>query len=141
MAKMTKAMWDEIEFFSTDENWGNPLGMEAAIIYELDALRKYLEHPIRIHCGHELRSTGGFHCYGMAVDFHVTGMDLIDQFFEATRFDGFNGIGIYPYWNNPGLHVDCRSKPQRYFADARWISPSNGVYVPLNRANMREYFL
>ena len=139
MPKMTAGLWGTIEHFTPGEKWGNPEKMETRVVYELDALRRYVDRPIHIHCGFEERTTGGYHYYGMAVDFHIEGMHMVDQFLAASRFDGFNGLGLYPYWNKPGLHVDCRSKQQRYFADARWLSPSKGAYVPLDRETLWRY--
>ena len=139
MAKMTHSLWRGVEFFGIDERWGDPFQMETGIIYELEALRQYVDRPINVHCGYEQRATGGFHGYGMAVDFDIEGMHVVDQYLAASRFDGFNGLGLYPNWNKPGLHGDCRSKPQRFFADARWISPSQGVYLPLDKESLRRY--
>jgi len=56
---------------------------------------------------------------------------VVDQFLVASRFDGFNGIGVYPWWKNKGLHLDDRPHSTKLQEDSRWGSPKAGVYVPL----------
>ena len=141
MAKMTPHLWTTITHFDPEENWGNPDEMNVLVVRDLDRLREYVGLPIHVHCGFERRITGGYHYYGMAVDFDIEGLSLIDQYFAAARFDGFNGIGLYPYWKTPGLHVDCRGRHQQFFVDARWISTSKGVYIPLDEKGLRRIML
>ncbi len=133
MIKMTQKDWDELKpIFSINENWGDPFKMSIILITTLYNLRRFVNKPIHIHCGYEKRGTGGLHPRGMAVDFHIKDMHVIDQFIAASRFDEFNGIGLYSWWNNPGLHVDVRTKSQKYFEDSRWGCKSAGVYASLD---------
>lgn len=141
MVKMNESLWREIENFTPDEAWGDPLMMQSAIIFPLDRLRKYVVCKIIVHCGFEKRATGGLHPYGLAADCHIEGLSLLDLFLAASRVHGINGIGLHPWWNNPGIHADGRNRNQRYFDYARWISPVQGRYVELNADNIRRYCL
>ena len=67
------------------------------------------------------------------MDLHIKGMNLIDQFLAASRFDAFNGIGVYLCWNSPGLHLDTRKKIDKLGYDARWGCLEPGKYVQLDR--------
>ena len=69
----------------------------------------------------------GDHRDGAAVDLHFTKVTLLNQFLAAERFP-FGGIGIYPYWNNPGLHLDIRNVVR----GARWWRDKDGSYKKLN---------
>ena len=127
---MTKEDWRRVYGFSENENWGDPLKMAKSLIYALVALRKYVAKPIIIHCGWEHRGSG-WHPAGVAVDLHIPEMHVMDQFFAAERFDAFNGIGVYPFWNSPGLHLDVRPVG-KLGEDSRWGCTENKKYVPLN---------
>ena len=140
---MNLTQWNDIKYFSPEkDNFGDPFMMRPEIFYPLDRLRKYVGQPIVVHCGYEQRKTGGYHPLGLAVDIHIVDMHVVDQFIAASRFDEFNGIGVYPYWNNPGLHLDARPKERRLWPDARWgcIKGEGGrnVYVPLTWDFLKE---
>ncbi|MBA7643207.1 hypothetical protein ES703_50926 [subsurface metagenome] len=127
---MTKEQWEQIKYFSPNENWGNPCKMSFELLKRLDALREFVSHRIIIHCGY---AGGGHtensqHYLGKAVDFHIENMSLINQYLAAERFM-FTGIGIYPDWNNPGLHCDVRCKSNESPQD-RWAK-LNKKYIPL----------
>lgn len=126
---MQEKDWDQIKYFSMDERWGDASKMNPVLIQTLDKLRDKIEKPISIHCGYERRNTGGQHTLGNAVDCHCNGLSLVDFFLEASRFPEFKGIGVYPLWNNPGLHLDVRNKPIR----AIWGCVAPKQYVDLNR--------
>lgn len=119
-------MWEDTDF--TPEEFGS-LTMNPILIQTLQALRNYTGRPIHIHSGYR-REGGGFHPRGMAADIHIEGLGLVDQYLAAERFAEFGGIGVYPYWNNPGIHVDVRVGEVGLPA-ARWGSTSRGVYVRL----------
>ena len=70
------------------------------------------------------------HGKGRAIDghFEVKGnpLPLLDQFVMATRYV-WSGIGLYPYWNRPGIHVDV--KPLSLDSRRRlWWQDKDGVY-------------
>jgi hypothetical protein len=47
----------------------------------------------------------------------------LDQLMLSERSNLWGGIGIYPFWNNPGLHRDMRSG-----FPLRWIQDKAGIY-------------
>lgn len=109
------------------------------LVFTLDAFQSWLfakfgpGATVVIHCSFEERESG-YHPKGMAVDFHIVGLSCVDAYLAAERFDAFNGIGVYPDWNNPGLHADNR--PNRG-PDSRWgckLINGRQVYVPLDAA-------
>lgn len=127
---MTEEQWEQLKYFSPEENWGSPCKMSFELLKKLDALREFVSRRIIIHCGY---SRGGHtkdsqHYLGKAVDFHIENTSLINQYLVAERFM-FTGIGVYPDWNNPGLHCDVRYKSKEQPQD-RWAK-LNKKYVPL----------
>lgn len=106
---MTHELWARTVYFKNymGENWGDPMKMKVHLIYWLDWYRAMSGRPFIVHCGYEERDKG-YHPRGMAVDGHSVGMTWMQQFTLATRIPHFNGVGVYPYWNNPGLHLDVR---------------------------------
>ena len=104
---MTPADWKEIKHFTPQENWGDPFKMLKQYILGLDKLRAYVGRTISVHCGYEPRPTGQ-HPTGCASDIHIQGLHVVDQFLAAQRFAEFTGIGVYPDWTQPGLHLDSR---------------------------------
>ena len=127
MSKMTQKDWDVVRGFTINEKWGDPFMMEKDLLVKLESFRAYVKKPIVIHCGYELsgHSSASQHGLGTACDLHVTGMSLLDQFLAAELF-GFNGIGVYPCWNNKGLHLDIRADKI-----TRWWRNDKELYLPL----------
>jgi uncharacterized protein YcbK (DUF882 family) len=109
--------------------------MDSDFLNILDAFREYVGKPIIIHS--DWRSNSERHSTGKAVDIHIVGMNCLDQLLIAERFGRFKGIGIYPCWNNPGLHIDTAK-------DGRWLAyESNGrqEYTALNAENIKRYVI
>ena len=104
---MTPALWDVTDHFNWDEDWGDPYKIRVHLIYYLDAFRKAI-HPnkLLVHCGWEIRDSG-YHPSGCAVDLHCPTIPYNDLAYLAMQYP-FWGIGLYPFWNNPGLHLDVR---------------------------------
>ena len=81
-------------------------------------------------------SQNSYHLYRQgckAVDFHLLDhefkplkINLREQFNYVCRA-GFPCVIIYPWWNNPGFHVDCRPMSRTNHL----YSPKKGVYIPL----------
>lgn len=134
---MRKIDWDKVKYFSSSE-FKAPDMLVPALIYTTDKLRKFINKRISIHCDYEKRETG-FHPLYMALDLHAENMHWFDLYLAASRFDLFNGIGCYPNWNNPGIHVDIRPKISDYSYDSRWLSPAPKVYIPLTTENLKKY--
>lgn len=135
---MTPEQWETIQFFTPNEKWGDPAKMDPNLIFELDRLRKYIARPMVIHCGWEQRDKG-YHPLGMAVDCHVPHMHPMEFCIAASRFN-FGGIGVYLWWNNPGLHLDKRiihPGTER----AYWGSITQGEYVPMDAAFFKAAML
>lgn len=132
---MSANHWKKIDHFSRNDNFGDPSKMHFELIQNLDYLRAYINRPIIIHCGYEPRDGLGFHPLGLAVDCHAENMHCIQFYIAATRF-GFNGIGIYPWWNKPGLHLDMRPlKPKDH--RALWASTGPKKYVAFDAEFLR----
>jgi hypothetical protein len=126
---MTKTLWEKIDNFIPREF--GCVDMDGILIYTLQEMRKYVKRKMIIHCGYEKRKTG-YHPLKCACDLHVENMHVIDQFLIASRFDNFNGIGIYPW----GLHLDTRLKNKTAY-DARWISVKKGEYLSMTADNLK----
>ena len=131
-AYMIPYLFDQTDFFKnyTKEAWGDHGSVRIPLVYWLDEMRDLAGHPINIHCcceteGHRKDS---YHPLGMAVDIHVVRMSLVDQLLLALKFP-FNGVGVYPFWNNPGLHVDLR--PLIGYKRL-WYRDRKGTYHNLN---------
>jgi len=115
---MTPELWNEVErrkCFSRNEAWGDPLFIHPPLIFALEKLRVYAKRPIIIHCSYD--PTPGHVSNSLhyknpckAVDLHISGMHVIEQFLCAIRFREFTGIGLYPDWNQPGLHLEVNEE-------------------------------
>lgn len=125
---MTQAEWRHIKYFTPEENWGKPEKMDDLLLKNLDLLRDFVGFPFKVHCGYATtgHSKNSYHYKGLAVDGHFEKLSLVEQFLFAIQFS-FNGIGIYPYWENPGLHLDLRPGPQRKL----WMQTREGYYKNL----------
>ena len=134
---MTKDDWKQIKYFSPKENWGDPEQMSFELLRRLDGLREFCSHRIIIHCGYAIdgHTKNSQHYLGRATDFHIIGVTLINQYLLAERFN-FGGIGIYPEWNNPGLHCDVRHKDSEKPQD-RWVR-INGRYTILTENILKK---
>ncbi len=105
-ANMTPALWERTSYFNWDEEWGDPYKMWVHLIYYLDALRHWIDNKFIINCGWEKRDSG-WHPKGAATDGYSPTINYKDLAYKAMQFP-FTGIGLYPYWNNPGVHLDVR---------------------------------
>ena len=85
----------------------------AALLAALEKFRKLVDKPVIIHCAYRCPAhnakVGGvvnsYHTLALAADLHVEEMGL--QVMAAlARKAGFRGVGFYPSWNPPGIHVD-----------------------------------
>lgn len=127
MTTMQDSDWESIEFFKQSE-FNQPNKMEYHFINRLDQFRKMIGKPIIIHSSYR-EGDPKSHGRGEAVDVHIVGISLLCAYVLASESGLFGGIGVYPNWNNPGLHLDMR--PQK----ARWGSYSKAsptVQVPFD---------
>ena len=112
------------------------------MVHYIDYWREWLgkrwKSPIRVII-HQCWEDGNhvensLHYTGKAVDLRLEEekedgwriIDVIDQWMLAEMVDLFRGIGLYPFWHNPGLHLDIRKIP------ARWVKWSGTGYRELN---------
>lgn len=113
--------WDAIKYFKKSE-FSNPDKLSNELILRLDKLRELLNVPCHIHSDYR-EGDSGFHGKGLAVDVHFQGIGTPGskmRLFEiaiVARQMGFKGVGMYPYWNDPGLHLDLRTNPTYWFQD------------------------
>ena len=109
LERMTPDLYAQTRYFKNyrTEGWGEPCSMSRVLVYGADKLRELAGVPLIVHCGFEVRNSG-FHPKGLAMDCHLVGVPLLQQLYLAMRIMEFTGIGVYPNWNNPGLHLDVR---------------------------------
>jgi len=134
---MTDAEWQTIQFFKpygSFDNFGEPLRMDYRLVSLLDIFRYVIGLKIKVHGAYEDgHSPTGYHKrngVGMAIDFHI----IADPYPVATwhKLDTMwwmGGLGIYPFWNNPGYHIDVGP------AGRRWYGDKNGKGYKVNDGN------
>lgn len=128
--------WTVVKFFKPTEFGQYADEMDAQLIYRIDKLRVQANRPIRIN-DHFRPGDKGQHGLGKAVDIVIMGMSLLDQYLLAEKSGLFTGIGLYPYWNTPGIHLDVRDVKLGE-PGARWGRNAAGVYVALNAKFIQE---
>lgn len=126
--------WSKVRHFERSE-FSHPDKLDPLLIYNLDALRVAAGKPIIINNDYRAGDPGQ-HGLGRAADIVIVGLSVVDQFLIAEKTRLFAGIGIYPHWNRPGIHVDIRTL-QPHEPGARWARDIAGNYVALTWAFMR----
>jgi hypothetical protein len=63
------------------------------------------------------------HYIGQAIDGHFAKLNLYQSVMVGLKA-GFGGIGYYPWWNNPGVHLDIRAQ----IHPSTWASFEKGKY-------------
>ena len=126
--------WSKVRHFKRSE-FSHPDKLDPLLIYSLDALRVAAGKPIIINNDYRAGDPGQ-HGLGRAADIVIVGLSVVDQFLIAEKTRLFAGIGIYPHWNRPGIHVDIRTL-QPHEPGARWARDIAGNYVALTWAFMR----
>ena len=133
MYNLNESWWkDKVKFFKPEEFAATKQlafdHINSELVLKLNVLRLYIGAPIIVHTGYAVdgHSAKSQHYLGNAADLHIEGMTLVAQYLVAERF-GWGGMGLYPFWNNPGLHVDVRTA----IPAVRWVCNENGNYEPL----------
>lgn len=129
-----------IRHFSPDE-FEYPDKVDHHTLYLLDCMRD-IEGPrhhiiITIDCAYVPRAQGGhaphsMHYMGKAIDCVLRDarsrepLPIVEQFLIALRYT-WTGIGFYPFWHAPGLHLDTRPVT-RFMPRALWWRDKEGEY-------------
>ena len=134
---MDNLKWCDIQHFKPSE-FKEPNKMDFYLIHRLDEFRELCGKPVIIHSDYR-EGDIGTHGKGEAVDIHVKDMNLLDAYLLAEKTNLFKGIGVYPNWNNPGLHLDFRIGE-----NARWgcwtkTGDKQNIYVPLDSQFWKRY--
>lgn len=126
--------WNSIKNFKKQEFQPNADKVDLDLVILLDRFRDEIGAPVVIHCAYETtgHSKNSQHAKGKAADLHVKGVSLLEAFDAAEKI-GFTGIGVYPHWNNPGLHLDIRDRKP-----IRWYQDENGEYIYVSSNEIRK---
>lgn len=120
--------WKALKNFDKGEWKTDPNKVYPNLINTVDRLASFVKiaYPntfCMIHVAWEDKNheENSKHYQGRAVDLHFQGIPLFFQFMLAQQFP-FTGIGVYPYWNNPGLHLEIEenyidSRTKRWWRD------------------------
>ena len=126
MTYMTKEDYDILEssgHFHRQEFKDDPYQLDRGIVFILRNMRIESGHPCAVHCGWADgagHSTNSWHYKGRALDVNFKEMSLVDQVKLAYKH-GCTGIGAYPTWHEPGIHIDNRDGRPVY-----WIEKVKG---------------
>lgn len=126
----------------TPDEFDHPEKVSIELIGHLDLLREALGSPIVVTSDYRegAKAPSGepsFHALGWALDIASPGISCVSLFLEAeklcTSSGGicFGGIGLYPDWSRPGIHIDLGPKGRRWCQYA-------GTYRPLTRYTLRR---
>jgi uncharacterized protein YcbK (DUF882 family) len=122
---MRNASWKTLNYFTKKEFRKDPNKVHPEIPHLCDAIRerctivvpapadvKMILHVVWDDTGHSSKS---YHYKekAMAVDFHIVGVPLPLQYTILTSFRQIGALGFYPWWNNPGWHMDIRRNDRR----------------------------
>jgi len=135
--RMTESLWKTLRWFRPEE-FTEPYMMDAWVMKLLDEMREQVGKKFIVHSSTDgEHSMGSAHYRGEAVDGHFEDMDVIEQYLIAEQFN-FPGLGFYPHWVSPGIHVDTR-RQEPFQKGARWWRDKTGFYVPVTAAAIRRF--
>ena len=130
-------VWKHLQFFKPEE-FTYPEKLNPAALRMLDEMRG-MESGIIITINADWAESGhapnSWHYRGRAFDLVIRAsgsgkpLPIVEQFLIAVRYQ-WTGIGVYPYWKAPGLHLDNRplGKVERR---ALWWRSRDNQYLPI----------
>jgi len=128
--------WSKVRNFHQSEWQTDPLRVSPQLVYLVDECTTAIKNrfPLAYAVIHVAYETSGHavdsqHYLGLAVDLHFANISLLDQFLMVERFP-FTGVGLYPFWTNPGVHLDIREVAEN--GGARWWRGAGGEYKEMN---------
>jgi len=101
--------------------------IKLSAMLKLQKFRTRINRPVYFNCITEGKhAPGSAHYRFIAFDIRIGGKGKINwnNMIEAAIDVGFKGIGYYPFWNTPGMHVDDRTTSFQI-----WKRISTGKYV------------
>lgn len=148
-----------LRYFSASEFGAYWPLMNVELLAKLDAFREALGYPVAISqaagaIGRPIIGGGqaesgaekSWHNYAihgeiMAIDVHPlppggATADERQRWYNVAKQVGFTGIGIYPDWNRPGMHLDVRTD-RTASNPATWAGVSRGgkqIYTNISEA-------
>lgn len=121
----------DLRYFVASE-FDYPDLMDDTTLIQLDKMRETLPDMIMTINSDYRPGSKGWHGRGKAVDcvirYRATRqpVPIVRQFLIAVRFL-WGGIGFYPFWPGPGLHLDTRPMT-RYSRRPLWWRDAIGKY-------------
>lgn len=95
-----------------------------------------INNDLVLHYGVEgVHSAAGYHPHGKAVDLHIESVGEIlsmHEQYEMAVVYWTGGIGVYPWWQHRGLHLDLGPANRRWFRDA------GGNYKQIDELKWKE---
>jgi len=141
---MGMEIFKDITYFKQTE-FDYPENIDTTSLLMLDRMR-HIEGGIKdificvnADFAYEGHSKNSWHYRGKAFDISILDrktkepLPILEQYIMVTRYF-FTGIGVYPYWNRPGLHIDTRPMTI-YSRRIFWWLGKDGKY----NNNMNEF--
>lgn len=136
--------WTTVKHFQRAEFVKDPDRISWDVVTLLDEMREAAGCPFIIHVawddsGHEKNSThyANTSDWSFAVDGHFRGWSLLDQWLFVERYP-WMGIGLYPYWEHPGVHLDLRRVGLEHpHLGRRWWRDKDGTYQAFDREMLK----
>lgn len=103
--------------------------IKVASMIKLQKFRAMIGRAVFFNCITDgIHSKDSQHPKACAYDIRIGGEDEINwnTMIEIALECGFKGIGFYPFWNTPGLHLDDRKDAYQL-----WTRDVKGEYVGL----------
>jgi len=122
--------WKTVRHFGRHEWQKDPDKVDPDLVRGMDLARSLSGVPAHIHVafdpadGHSSTSLH-YEDPARAVDFHFAeGLTPLEEFLILSAVPAFGGFGYYPFWDNPGWHVDLRNPETRVY----WVRDKFGKY-------------